>query len=1284
MDFHDHSHAWRRISLMFTAAVAVGMGVAQAMPMSPTDETKVPHYFGPYPNWANSEYTLPNVDVTISDGTGANATATATVGANGALTNVVVTNGGSGYSANPSIGFLSGSGSGASATAVVSKGVITAILLSTPGSGYLIPGIEKFVDPLPGLCDPTAGCPTSGKAIPLAVPTVKWYNGVATDEYEIAVVQYLTSFSSSIPDTLVRGYVQIDTGGISGSQSFPLTNTLMDGTVVSTGYTGVTSPQFLGPVIVAAKDRPVRIVFRDLLPTGIDGELFLPVDSTMMGSGMGPIDAAMPTDSASVMDEVRNPMCTETPKPDMCFTDNRAELHLHGGTSPWISDGTPHQWVTPDGEVAYPDGTGKRVNKGDVAVPVPDMWFDKSGNAIASCAGMSSCSVSGATNDPGPGAMTYYYTNQQSARLLFYHDHSWGITRLNVYAGEAAGYLITDNTEQSLVSQGLIPGAADMIPLVIQDRTFVPSDIQLFGNPAAGVYGQDPTWDAVRWGGPGSLWYHHVYMPVQNPGDASGFSGFGRWHYGPWFWPPATDVVYSPIPNPYYDMDPATGFSTALTVPCSIDDPTTWQYNTDPFCEPEEIPGTPNISVGMEQFNDTPIVNGVAYPTVTLEPKAYRLRILSAANDRFFNLQWYVGDPVTASTALDASGNIIGATEVALDPVALLAAQSDPTVSPTPVQSTATAGPDWIQIATEGGFLPAPVVIDGQQPETYITDPTRFDFGNGNLHSLLLGPAERADVIVDFSAFAGKTLILYNDAPAPFPGRVPGYDYYTGDPDMYPYGAPTTVPGFGPNTRTIMQVKIANSAPAAAFNLAALQTAFAHHLDASSNPAGVFETGQHPIIVGQAAYNSAYGTSFASNSWCNRPGSTTTRCDGFARISEQAGDMFGFNTLFSPLARFQLPLTSKAIHDEMNSASFDEFGRMTANMGVEIAPATPMAQNIVLYPYVNPQTEFIDGTALPPADVTVTPISTADGTQIWKITHNGVDTHAIHFHLFDVQLINRVTWDNIIIPPDANELGWKDTIRVSPLEDTLVALRPVIPMVPFEVPNSIRLLNPMMPVGSTAMFNNVDINGNGTTSITNSFVNFGWEYVYHCHILGHEEMDMMRPVSLALPPNLPSGLAFYPLTGLLTWQDNSINETEFAVLRSTDGGLSWSEAGTVSSPLDKPNTHGLRSLKDKSYNPKKTTVYRVVAANVVGYGGEFPSMTVQSISKSLTITPAMAKKSGPQGTTGTGCNTAASRPNTLGGLGTWVSLLGLVWAGLRTKKRGASHKNSHTFSESHR
>ena len=122
-------------------------------------------------------------------------------------------------------------------------------------------------------------------------------------------------------------------------------------------------------------------------------------------------------------------------------------------------------------------------------------------------------------------------------------------------------------------------------------------------------------------------------------------------------------------------------------------------------------------------------------------------------------------------------------------PPKLAAAQTDPNVFPTPDTSLSPVGPSWIQIGTEGGFLPAPVVVPNQ-PITWITDPTRFDVGNVDKHSLLLAPAERADVIVDFSKFAGKTLILYNDAPAAFPARVASYDYYTGDPDLSPAGAP--------------------------------------------------------------------------------------------------------------------------------------------------------------------------------------------------------------------------------------------------------------------------------------------------------------------------------------------------------------------------------------------------------------------------------------------------------------------------------------------------------------
>ena len=120
-------------------------------------------------------------------------------------------------------------------------------------------------------------------------------------------------------------------------------------------------------------------------------------------------------------------------------------------------------------------------------------------------------------------------------------------------------------------------------------------------------------------------------------------------------------------------------------------------------------------------------------------------------------------------------------------------------------------------------------------------------------------------------------------------------------------------------------------------------------------------------------------------------------------------------------------------------------------------------------------------------------------------------SHPIHFHLYDVQILNRVTWDNIVVPPDKEELGWKDTVRMAPLEDTIVALRPIVPELPWEVPNAIRNLNPMDPAGSTDLFNSMDPQGNPTAPITNQLVNHGWGYVWHCHILSHEEMDMMRP-----------------------------------------------------------------------------------------------------------------------------------------------------------------------------
>ncbi len=1372
-----HIHLFSSL-IVFAFLVLLSSAAATAVPISPTDGSQVPHYYGPWPNWATSPLTYPDAQVVIT-GNGSGAEAVATVGADGAVTGITITNGGSGYSSvkvdivgsgtgatakativkrgaivainvntfgsgytAPLVSFSSGSasatafgrvnqvtitgggsgytfptvdfdlpdgpggvqaqghaewdiatgaitavvvdspgsgystapgvailngtrfdpialnpggtyatattslsitsitldnsgadyktaptvtitdptGSGATATAVLDNGVISLIEVTKPGSGYVTGGgMRKFVDGLPGLTP--AGANNLGQYLPVAVPdqtTFSTTNGFAADAdyFVIGLVQYREQLHSDLPPvvvdqvtgdrsggTLLREYVQLilldptqttDADCINAS-GIPLYTDLLIGSVPTmmpdgSRACGVDNPHFLGPVIVAQKDKAVRITFFNLLPTGVDGDLFLPVDSTFMGSGLSPDGMALmdPLDEGTVLDGVRNPYCGELGKDgNKCFVDNRATLHLHGGITPWISDGTPHQWITPYGEnTNWPEG----VSVGNV----PDM---------AGVPGVPDCST------PADGCSTFYYTNQQSARLMFYHDHAWGITRLNVYAGEAAGYIIRDTVEQALIDNGIIPGAVagEEIPLVIQDRTFVPDDTQMYDQYDANgnliSYGQDPAWDASRWGGKGSLWYEHVYMPAQNPSDPSGMSAYGRWMYGPWFWPPAIDTKYLPIDNPYFDPI------------CNLDDPATWQYDTDPFCEPALIPGTPNNSAGMEQFNDTPIVNGTAYPTVTLDPKAYRLRILNAANDRFWNLQWYVADATGTEVALKAS-------EVA-------AAQLDPNIFPTPDTNLSPVGPSWIQIGSEGGFLPAPVVIPNQ-PITWITDPTRFDVGNVDQHSLLVAPAERADVIVDFSQYAGQTLILYNDAPAAFPARVSSYDYYTGAPDLSPVGAPTILPGYGPNTRTIMQVKI-NAGSSPAFDLNALKAAFRHQADGS----GVFEEGQHPIIVGQAAYNSAYGTSFASAGWCNSPSNPTAKCDGFARISEQGGDMFTFDTLSGN--KVSIPLEPKAIHDEMNAASFDEFGRMTANLGLEAVPATPGLQNILLYPYTYSPVDVIDASNLPVNDITMTPVSgiaMADGTQIWKITHNGVDTHPIHWHLYDLQVLNRVTWDNIIIPPDLNELGWKDTVRISPLEDTYVALRPIIPWLPFEVPNSVRELSPMLPDGAEiASATKADALGLPLVSfspqgepidIFNHLVNFGWEYVYHCHILSHEEMDMMHPVLVALPPKAPIGLTLDSTTGILSWVDDSITETAFVVEKLV-GGV-WTEVDLQERPLNVPNiAGGSLSYTDLAFVPGDQ--YRVAALNVVGDTWDYADPAINQLVAGTPAFPVVTTKS---------------------------------------------------------
>lgn len=168
----------------------------------------------------------------------------------------------------------------------------TSKLPEVDGSGRVITGtgIRKFVDSLPGLGPTNAN--DLGQYLPVAIPDTTTYPG--SDYYEIGLVQYSERMHSDLPATLLRGYVQLETAANAGqSKHFALQNTGLGGGVTQVRNSqgaqvyGVDRPHYLGPTIVAQRNVPVRVKFVNYLPLGSGGDLFIPVDTTVMGAGMG-------------------------------------------------------------------------------------------------------------------------------------------------------------------------------------------------------------------------------------------------------------------------------------------------------------------------------------------------------------------------------------------------------------------------------------------------------------------------------------------------------------------------------------------------------------------------------------------------------------------------------------------------------------------------------------------------------------------------------------------------------------------------------------------------------------------------------------------------------------------------------------------------------------------------------------------------------------------------------------------------------------------------------------
>jgi spore coat protein A len=109
-----------------------------------------------------------------------------------------------------------------------------------------------------------------------------------------------------------------------------------------------------------------------------------------------------------------------------------------------------------------------------------------------------------------------------------------------------------------------------------------------------------------------------------------------------------------------------------------------------------------------------------------------------------------------------------------------------------------------------------------------------------------------------------------------------------------------------------------------------------------------------------------------------------------------------------------------------------------------------------------------------------------DTTEIWGFINLTNDAHPIHLHLVRFQILDRrpfdlftynldksVKYTGPAIPPEPAEAGWKDTVRADP---------------------------------------------GMVTRIIMTFNGYPGKYVWHCHILEHEDNEMMRPYEVVAAP----------------------------------------------------------------------------------------------------------------------------------------------------------------------
>jgi spore coat protein A len=189
---------------------------------------------------------------------------------------------------------------------------------------------------------------------------------------------------------------------------------------------------------------------------------------------------------------------------------DRITVHLHGAFVSWTSDGGPMSWFT------------NAQNLGGLV----------HGSAFLN-------------HGPNPGSALYDYPNSQSSRLVWYHDHAYGLTRLNAYAGLASAYLITDAAESMMIKGGILPMfrvTRSGFRSSFRTRAFFDSA----SDPAYPVTGARD----------GDIWYPHVYSGPPIPGMKLPVQcgATGRWNISG-----GTPPSLSLVPEAFFDTNLVNG-----------------------------------------------------------------------------------------------------------------------------------------------------------------------------------------------------------------------------------------------------------------------------------------------------------------------------------------------------------------------------------------------------------------------------------------------------------------------------------------------------------------------------------------------------------------------------------------------------------------------------------------------------------------------------------------------------------------------------------------------------